>query len=159
MLASALALAGCGDKRARDPEPLTFEERLDTTGLTRGVLLLTAVEPYRMPNGALRVRGTLDFPDGARLQISIHRRPTGEMVGRVHVYVNHGRFDSPPILGPAGPLPRADYRFEFVTHFTDLWQTPDVLRRTRQGYRLRGPGITRDRMGQVSFLLTRDVTL
>lgn len=155
----ALALAGCGEKRAREPEPLTFEERLDTTGLTHGAPLLTAVEPYRMPNGAIRVRGTLDFPDGARLQISIRRRATAEMVGRMHVYVNDGHFDSPPLLGPAGPLPRDDYRFEFLTYFTDVWQTPEVMRRTRDGARLRGPGVTRDRMGQPSFYLVREMTL
>jgi hypothetical protein len=155
-LVLALAAAGCGRDAGQD-EPLTFEELRDTTGLTRGRPLLRAFEPYRMPNGVLRVRGTADLPEGTRLQISVQRGDA--VLYRVHVHVRNHRFDSPPIIGERGPLPEDDYRFEVLAHFNDAWQTPEVLRATDDGRALRGPGITRGTHGEAAFLLIEEKRL
>jgi hypothetical protein len=78
------------------------------------------------------------------------------MAGRFQVLLANHRFDSPPILGERGPLPVDDYRFEVLAHFDSLWQSPDVMRATRNGLALRGPGVTRDRLGRAAFWLERE---
>jgi hypothetical protein len=155
-LACALALvllapAGCGrGKPAR--QPLRFEDLgRDTAGLTRGRPLLDALEPYRMKNGVLRVRGAMNLPDGARIQLSIYRKDSNQMVSCVQFTVANHCFDSPPIIGPRGPLPVADYRFEVLVHFNSTWQPENVMRATHDGLALRGPGITRARSGEAAF--------
>src|SRR5213593_2816138 len=84
-LAAALTITGCGRKREEPASELRFQLPTDTTGLSHGNTLLTRIEPYRSPGGALRVRGDVIFPDGVRLQISIYRKGTREMLGRVQV--------------------------------------------------------------------------
>jgi len=155
---AAIALAGCGGGSHRSSS-LTFDTITDSTVLASGKSILTTFEPYRMANGAMRVRGTADFPDGTRLQISIYRKATNQMTGRLQVILEDRRFDSPPILGEKGPLPKDDYRFEVLTHFDDVWQPPAVLNQTHNGLDLRGPGITRDRLGGAAFRLTREARL
>ena len=120
VLALVMACAGCGGRGSHKATELSFEGLPDTTGLSKGEALLTAVEPYRMANGALRVRGVIAFPDGARLQISVYRRSTHQMVGRLQVIVRNHRFDSPPLVGQGGPLPREEYRFEYLAHFNQI---------------------------------------
>lgn len=154
-----LAVAGCGRRHETQAPALTFEELTDTTGLAQGEPILTGVEPQRMPNGALRVRGEVELPDGVRIQVSIYRKGTQQMLNRLQVVVADGRFDSPPILGDGKPLPPGDYRFEYLALFNDAWQTPEVLRRTRSGQALRGPGITRDRVGGAAFYLVEERSL
>src|SRR6185503_4207627 len=145
-LAVVVLAAGCG-KRERKSSELQFELQSDTAGLSEGKPLLTRIEPYRMDNGALRVRGQVGFPDGVRLQISIFRKGTKDMVGRVQVVIENHRFDTPPILSDGRPLPHGGYRFEYLSLFNEAWQGEEVMRRTREGQGLRGPGITRDRLG------------
>jgi hypothetical protein len=154
-LALAVAVAGCGGGRPKD-SALTIEELSDTTGLSRGAPLLRGFEPYRMANGVLRVRGTLDFPDDTRIQISVLQQRTGALLYRVQMDVRNRRFDSPPIIGARGPLPEDDYRFEVLAHFNDAWQPARVLAETDQGRALRGPGITRGRNGEAAFLLVEE---
>jgi hypothetical protein len=149
-----IALVGCG-RRSQQASSLTFATLPDST-VARGAPILTTFEPYRMENGAVRVRGTADLPDGTRLQVSLYHKATHEMAGRFQVLLANHRFDSPPILGERGPLPVDDYRFEVLAHFDSLWQSPDVMRATRNGLALRGPGVTRDRLGRAAFWLERE---
>ena len=153
----ALALAGCGgDKPASE---LSFETLPDTTGLANGAPVVERFEPYRMANGAMRVTGRARLPDGTKLQIAI-KRSSGEVsVAMAHVYVQGAQFDSPPLLGERGPLPEGKYRFEVVTHFTDEWQSPEVLRALRGGQALRGPGVTRAKNGDAALYLVHEARL
>jgi hypothetical protein len=75
------------------------------------------------------------------------------------VYVQGARFDSPPLIGERGPLPRGEYRFEVLGHFDPSWQTTEVLRAMNGGSDLRGPGITRARDGSAALFLTRGARL
>jgi len=155
-----VAVAGCG--RGAKPEhsgDLSFESVSDTAGLAQGASLLTTFEPYRLPNGLVRVRGTVDFPDGTRLQVSIYRKQDHVMVARMQMPVEQHRFDSPPVLGPHGPIPTGDYVFELLTFFNQTWQPAQVMVAGRRGLELRGPGMSRDRAGDAVFRLTREVTL
>ena len=155
-----LAVAGCGrsESRARSTE-LSFESLSDTAIVAQGAPLLTTFEPYRLPNGLVRVRGTLDVPDGTRLQVSIYRSQDHVMFARVQVLVEAHRFDSPPVLGEHGPLPRGPYTFDLLAHFNDTWQSAEVMAESRRGLDLRGPGMTRDRIGEAVFHLTRESRL
>src|SRR5882672_2623567 len=110
-VAVAIAIAGCGRSSSRDSGPLQFEELPDTAKLSKGEPLLTRIEPYRA-GGVLKIRGRLEFPDGTRLQISIYRKGTQEMVTRLQTLVQDHRFDTPPIVTPTGPVPAGAYRFE-----------------------------------------------
>jgi hypothetical protein len=63
------------------------------------------------------------------------------------------------LAGPEGPLPRGTYRIEYLALFNRAWQSEDVMRRTNDGRSLRGPGISRDRVGGASFYLIEERTL
>lgn len=154
----ALCLAAC-ESKPRGSSELTFERGADTSGLSRGRPLVQSFEPYRMDNGAMRVRGKVDFPDGTRLQVSVKRPDASVTVQMVQVTVEGGQFDSPPVVGDRGPLPEGPYRFEILTHFTPEWQSPQVLRATDDGRTLRGPGVTRTQQGVASFHLIHEATL
>lgn len=148
-----LALAGCG--REKPQQELSFEKLPDTTGLSAGPALVERFEPYRMPNGAVRVSGQVRLPDSTRLQIAI-KRPGGVVsVAMAQVTVIGQRFDTPPLLGETGPLPRGDYRFEVLAHFNADWQPARVLSETAGGRGLRGPGMTRARNGDPALFLAR----
>jgi hypothetical protein len=155
-LALAATLAGCGGKGSRDQTPLVFEDMSDTSQLSKGEPLLTRIEPYRMDNGALRIRGQLDFPDGTRIQITLLDQEHHQQVGRWQMTVQNGRFDSPPILGPNGPLPKGLYRLEYLAHFNEAWQPKSVLDATHNGRTLRGPGVTRSQQGPGAFFLAEE---
>jgi hypothetical protein len=165
-LVLAGVLAGCGGRREAEEQPLTFEDRSpppgqrrDTTGLSTGEPLLTRLDPWRQDDGAVRVRGRLDFPDSTRLQVTIYRTGTDQVVERLQVYVRNGRFETPPIVAANGPLPAGRYRVEYFTLFNPVWQTPEVMRRTGDGRSLRGPGVTRDQAGGAAFYLVEERTL
>ncbi len=158
-LVAVVSLAGCGRRREQPAPELEFELQGDTAGLSRGHPLLNRIEPYRLPNGVLRVRGDVSFPDGTRLQISMYRKDANEMLSRVQVTIDDHHFDSPPIIGPDGPLPHGRYRFEYLTLFNPAWQPEGVLLQTDGGRSLRGPGITRDRVGSPAFYLVEERTL
>jgi hypothetical protein len=161
LLAAALLfslLAGCGRKAAQTT-PLSFEDLSDTTGLARGAPLLTEFEPYRLQGGAMRVRGRADLPDGTRLQVSVVRAATKETMKVVQVTLQDGVFETPPFMGPRGPLPEDLYRFDVLAHFNPAWQPEHVLRATDGGRALRGPGVTRGTAGQPAFFLHEEVRL
>lgn len=143
-------VAGCGGGGGEGGE-LGFVELPREGEEARGAPLLTHIEPYRMENGAVRVRGRIDLPDRTRLQITLRRKATQAIVGRVQVRVLDRGFDTPPILGPSGPLPKERYLVEALTFFNDTWQDADVMRASDGGRRLRGAGMTRDAQGAPVF--------
>ena len=156
LMAAAACSAGCGGGEDKAPPALTFEQLSDTASLSQGKPLLDKIEPYREANGVLRVRGTVSFPDGVRLQISISDKDTKALVKRVQVVVEDHHFVSPPMMGDHGPLPTGLYLFEYMALFNEAWQTPDVMRRTDNGRSLRGPGVSRDRIGGAAFYLVEE---
>src|SRR5262245_33600383 len=156
-----MVLAGCGGGSGgeKPTQDLSFERLPDTTGLSRGAAILESFEASRMSSGAVRVSGRVRLPDGTKLQIAI-KEPGGRVsVAMAQVFVQGERFDTPPLLGERGPLPRGEYRFEVLGHFDRDWQTDDVLREMGGGSRLRGPGITRARDGSAALFLTREARL
>jgi hypothetical protein len=162
MAACAAAIAGCARRESQEPaaeEPLTIEQMRDTTGLSEGRALMRSFEPYRMDNGVIRVRGRLAFPDGTVGQLSIFPAGSKDMITRVQFVVENGRFDTPPIIGGSGPLPRGRYHFTVVSYFDSSMQPPEVLEETRDGRILRGPGITRSIHGGAAFSYAGDHTL
>ena len=156
LIAAAACGAGCGGGKDTPPPALTFEQLSDTAALSQGKPLLDKIEPYREANGVLRVRGTVSFPDGVRLQISISDKTTKALLKRVQVIVEDHHFVSPPMMGDNGPLPNGLYRFEYMALFNEAWQTRDVMRRTDNGRSLRGPGVSRDRIGGAAFYLVEE---
>jgi hypothetical protein len=149
-----LALAACG--RDKPASELTFESLPDTTGLTDGLPVVQEFEPYRMANGAVRVKGRVRVPDGTLLQVAI-KQPGGRVsVAMAQVRVQGHTFDTPPLLGENGPLPKGDYRFELLSHFTPLWQGAEGAGALRAGPSLRGPGITRARDGAAALFLVKE---
>lgn len=155
---AALLIAGCGGGTRQSPE-LTFETLPDTLGLSEGEPIVDDFEVSRMDNGALRVEGAADLPDGTRLQIAIRPPGGGASLAMTHALVEGRRFATAPLLGDHGALPRAEYRVEVTARFTPEWQSPEVLRATVSGQSLRGPGVTRARDGAPSFYLSEEVDL
>ncbi len=156
MLAFALA-AGCGGGEAPVSE-LTFDALPDTAGLSQGDPIVEGFEVIRMDNGAIRVEGSADLPDGTRLQIAIRAPEGGASLAMSHALVERRRFGTPPLLGAYGPLPKGRYQVEVRARFTPEWQSPDVMRATDGGRALRGPGISRARDGAPAFHLSEEVT-
>ena len=149
-----LALSACGrDKPATE---LSFESLPDTTGLGQGAPLVLEFEPYRMTNGAVRVKGRVRLPDGTLLQIAIKQPGGAVSVAMAQVRVQGYTFDTPPLLGENGPLPKGDYRFELLSHFTPNWQGAEGGEALRAGPGLRGPGITRARDGAAALFLVKE---
>ena len=106
--------------------------------------------------GGVRVRGHADLPDSTRLEISIYRRGSRDLLARCQVDVFDRAFDGPPVTGPAGALPIGDYTIEVLAHFSDTMQPASVLAATEGGRRLRGPGMTRGRFGIPAFQIVED---
>jgi len=160
-----LMLAGCGGGAGHGPggekaaPELSFERLPDTTGLSRGAAILESFEASRMSSGAVRVSGRIRLPDGTKLQVAI-KQPGGRVsMAMAQVFVQGERFDTPPLLGENGPLPRGKYHLELLGHFDPDWQSGDVLRAMGGGLALRGPGITRARDGRAALFLTREARL
>ena len=152
-------IAGCGGGHEKPAQELSFEKLPDTTGLTRGAPIVESLEASRMTGGAVRVSGRVRLPDGTKLQIAI-KQPGGRVsVAMAQVFVQGGRFDTPPLMGENGPLPRGEYHLEVLGHFDHDWQPADVLRAMGGGMDLRGPGITRARDGSAALFLTRETRL
>jgi len=143
-------LAGCG-RQGSDASRLSFVEISDTTGLSRGSVILTAFEPYRLAGGAMRIRGKAHLPDGTRLQLTVVRASIERTVKVLQVTVQDGTFETAPFMGERGPLPPDLYRFDVLAHFNTAWQPEQVLRATRNGQSLRGPGVTRGTAGTPAF--------
>ena len=144
-------LAGCGGGHEKPAQELSFEQLPDTTGLTRAARHARRLE--RFEDGRVRL------PDGTKLQIAI-KQPGGRVsVAMAEVVVQGERFDTPPLLGENGPLPRGKYQLELLGHFDHDWQTGDVLRAMGGGANLRGPGITRARDGSAALYITQEAHL
>ena len=153
-----LVLGACsGDKQASTELAFESLESLpDTTGLSEGAPIVQEFEPYRMDNGAVRVKGRVRVPDGTLLQIAI-KEPGGVVsVAMAHVRVRGQWFDTPPLLGESGPLPKGEYRFELLSHFTPEWQGEEGGGALRAGTALRGPGITRAKNGAAALYLVKE---
>lgn len=149
-----LALVSCGrDKPTRE---LSFESLPDTAGLSEGAPIVQEFEPYRMANGAVRVKGRVRVPDGTLLQIAIKSPGGAESVAMAQVRVQGQWFDTPPLLGENGPLPKGEYRFELLSHFTPTWQGAEGEGALRAGPSLRGPGITRAHDGAAALFLVKE---
>jgi hypothetical protein len=158
-LVALALLASCGRDHGADGNgELTFERLADTTGLSSGPALVEAFDAYRLGGGALRVRGHFRFPDGTRLQVALKHPEGGSSLAAVQAVVQDGAFDSPPMFDAHGPFPVAKYRFEISAQFTPDWQPPNVLRATENGKALRGPGITRTRIGGAMFWMVEEIT-
>lgn len=151
-----MSMIGCSG-RDEPAQELTFETLPDTIGLTQGEPIIEGFEVSRMDNGALRVAGAADLPDGTRLQIAIRPPGGGASLAMTHATVEGRRFDTAPLIGDYGALPAAKYRVEVLARFTSDWQPPEVLRATADGKSLRGPGVTRSRDGAPSFYLSEEV--
>lgn len=151
-----LTTAGCG-QRDEAPSALTFEQLPDTTGLTDGPPIVEGFEVLRMDNGAMRVEGSAQLPDGTKLQIAIRPVGGGPSLAMAHTLVEGRHFGTPPLLGAYGPIPEGRYQVEVLARFTPDWQSPQVMRATADGKSLRGPGVTRARDGAPSFLLSQEV--
>lgn len=159
LVGGAVLATSCGRDEPEKTRALSFEEldrQRDTAGLTRGRALLGSFEPYRLPNGLIRVRGAMKLPDGARLQLTIYNEGGGPMLARVQFPVEDERFHSPPLIGVTGPLPVGPYRLELMTIFDLAWQPPEVMQATGDGQRLRGPGMTRAANGEAAFLYVEE---
>ncbi len=156
-----LALPGCGRRHeagSRAGGGLTFEQLADTAGLSAGEPIVESFEAYRMDNGALRVKGRARLPDGARLHVAVRRAGGRSALAMVQVTLEDGTFDSPPMIGERGPLPKGRYAFEISAQFIPEWQPPEVLRATDDGRALRGPGMTRTRQGGAMLWLVEEMT-
>ena len=157
LAAASGALVGCS--REKPAETLSFETLSDTTTLSQGADILESFEVYRMKNGAVRVHGRMRLPDSTKVQVAFKQPGGGASLAMAHVWVIGGEFDSPPLLGEGGPLPRARYQYEVLVHFNPDWQPTRVLRELDHGQGLRGPGITRARNGDAALFLTREGSL
>ena len=159
MTLALIALAGCGGSNTSSSstgDSLRFSIEEDTTGLTQGDALLTGFEVWRDEGGAVRARGRMELPDGARLQITLYRPGVREMAARTQVVVRDRRFESAPILGGSDGLPAGLYRIELATYFDSAWQPPEVMTATRDGRSLRGPGVVRGNNGLAAFVHTEE---
>jgi len=156
MAPAALAIPGCGEKPANDPESLgfQFDPAPDSAALARGEPLLREFEPYRASDGAMRVRGRFALPDGARLEISVRRDSDGAELAREQVLLISGAFDTPPMPSQGGTLPEDQYRFEIRTEFNRVWQPQNVIDATRSGLSLTGPGMGRGAHGEAIYRMT-----
>jgi len=155
-----LVLASCGGGRPR--QELTFESldpAPDTSGLSAGAAVVESLEPYRMTNGAVRVKGHARLPDGTLLQVGLKQPGGATFVAMAQVRVQGEWFDTPPLIGEQGPLPRGPYRVELLSHFTPEWQGPEGALALQTGLRLRGPGITRGRDGKAALFLVTEARL
>ncbi|HTR96463.1 MAG TPA: hypothetical protein VMH61_01040 [Candidatus Acidoferrales bacterium] len=157
VIGASLGCSGCGSHSSPSHDSITLERLPDTTGLAQGAPIVQGFEAYRMPNGAMRLKGHLNFPDGTRVQVAIRRAAGAPSVAMCQVTVEDHAFDSPPLIGATGPLPVSDYRFELSAPFTSAWQPPEVLDLTDQGRLLRGPGMTRDHAGTPTFWLVEEM--
>ncbi len=157
LLSAWLLAAGCGGKREDGPQDLTFETLADTTGLSEGRPIVTDFEAVRHENGLLQVRGKARLPDGTRLRLTLKQPGSDVSAAMVQVTVQDSAFDSPPMLGEAGPLPVQTWRFELTAQFTPEYQPAEVMLATSNGLALRGPGITRTRLGGASFYLAEEL--
>lgn len=156
LLLAVLALAGCSkrEEAGAPGESLTLEEldaRTDTTGLSKGPERFRRLGVARGADGAVRASGTVEFPDGTVGQLVVYAAGTPAPVTRVPFRLADGRFENVVVQAPGGALPPGRYRFEVTVLLSPSIQPEDVMRSIGDPSRLRGPGITRDRVGGAAF--------
>jgi hypothetical protein len=158
-IAGLVMLVGCGERRERETPELTFQQKTDTTGLTQGTAMVHGLRARRSEAGAVVVDGDVDFPDGVRIQVTLFPKGGSNVLARGQALVRNGGFETAPLMGADGALPAGRYRVELLSLFIPTWQSPQVLRRTADGRNLRGPGMTRDRVGAAAFHRAEEVAL
>jgi len=153
-VAAALLIASCGSKKAEKPQNLTFErlDAGDTTGWTKGPALLRSFEVIRDQAGALRARGTVDLPDGTRLELNVYPPRGASVLARTQFEVHGGSFETPPLHGFEGPLPQQTYHFQLRGFFDPAVQPPQVMVALEGGRKLRGPGMVEGPNGLIAFV-------
>ncbi len=154
-----LVLAGCGargDSSAGD-SPLTFERLTGSPLFSNDGPVLDRLDAFRMSDGALRVKAVARLPEGTRTQVAIKSGPDHAALVSVNALVRHGEILSPPMMTETGPLPAGQYQFEISAQFAAGWQSPQVLRATDHGKRLKGPGTLRTRGGGTMVLLAEEM--
>ncbi|NOT35066.1 MAG: hypothetical protein HOP12_13020 [Candidatus Eisenbacteria bacterium] len=164
MLVLTFATVGCGTRS--EPQSgvsdLSFEEietRRDTTGLSRGVAPLKQFSASRGPAGGVVARGELQFPDSTLVTVTLSRAGERHALAQAQAVIRRGRFVTAPIFGSEGPLATGNYRMEITALFDAGIQPEIVMRSTRDGQNLRGPGITRDRFGVPAYHHEQELTL
>ena len=153
-VAAALLIASCGSKPAEKSQKLTFErlDAGDTTGWTKGPTLLRTFNVIRDPAGALRARGSLDLPDGTRLELNVYPPRGNNILARTQFEVRDGSFETPPVQGFEGPLPQQTYHFQLRGIFDPAVQPPQVMAALEGGRKLRGPGMVAGPNGLIAFV-------
>ena len=153
-VATALLIASCGSKPAEKPQKLTFErlDAGDTTGWTKGPALLRTFQVMREPGGALRARGSLDLPDGTRLELNVYPPAGNTVLARTQFELHGGSFETPPLHGFEGPLPEQTYHFQLRGIFDPAVQPPQVMAALEGGRKLRGPGMVEGPNGLIAFV-------
>jgi hypothetical protein len=151
---TALLIASCGSKPAEKPQKLTFErlDAGDTTGWTKGPALLHTFEVMRDPGGALRARGSLDLPNGTRLELNVYPPGGSAVVARTQFELHDGSFETPPLHGFEGPLPVQTYHFQLRGIFDPAVQSPQVMEALNGGRKLRGPGMVEGPNGLIAYV-------
>lgn len=158
---AAALLGGCGrghDAGEKAGGELRFERLPDTTGLSHGEPLVDGFDAVRDGSGGLVVSARTRLPEGTRLRVAIVEPGRKMSAAMTQVEVHDRRFVTAPMLGEGGALPVRAWRFELRATFAPEWQSTAVLRATADGKALRGPGITRTRMGGASFFLVQELT-
>jgi hypothetical protein len=157
---ATLCGTGCGGngKPASGDPGLTFEQLADTAGLANGEPIVQGFDAYRMAGGSLRVKARVRLPEGTRVQVALKSKEKGVSLAMTQAVVQAGEIETPPMMAASGPLPVAPYRIELSAQFTPAWQSAEVLRATDDGKSLRGPGITRTRIGGAMFWMVEETT-
>jgi hypothetical protein len=156
LLVLVLALPGCS-KREEAPaagESLTIEELdalTDTAGLSKGPARFRRLEVARGADGAVRASGSVELPDGTVGQLVVYADDTPAPVTRIPFRLARGRFENVVVHAPGGSLAPGRYQVEVTVLLSPAIQSEAVMRSLGDPSRLRGPGITRDRVGGAAF--------
>lgn len=150
-----MGISGCGSKgKPATSDSLSFESLPDSTAIASGVPLLSQFEPYRASDGSLRLRGRLNLPDSARIQITLKHPGENQPLIVTQTLVLAGGFDTAPVYVHGGNPPADNYVFEISSQFNRVWQPQQVLAATHNGLDLRGPGMRRGDHGEAVFRIT-----
>jgi hypothetical protein len=104
------------------------------------------------------VKGTTRLPEDTNLRVSVKRSGEKNVLAMTQVTVRDGEFESGPIIGETGPLPKGTYEFGVTAMFLPDAQPRQVLHETDDGRRLRGPGMRRTQVGTAMFWMSQEMT-
>ena len=111
-----------------------------------GRLLVLLPKPFLVERHEFRQRSEL--PVG---QLVVYAGDTPGVLTRIPFRLENGRFAGVVVQAPGGSLPPGRYRFEVTVLLDPSIQPASVMRSLGDPSRLRGPGITRDRVGGAAF--------